>query len=77
LDKLDLTNGAQLHRPIGAVHCSCFDEYGRAHVVTAIDVGGQLVKQVALVGDALGAKVPEVMMRIADWDLRLQRGLLG
>jgi hypothetical protein len=37
--------------------------------MTAVDVGGQLVKQVPLVRDALGAKVPEVMMGIADRDL--------
>jgi hypothetical protein len=29
-------------------------------------IGGQLMQQIPLVGNALGAKVPEVVMRIAD-----------
>src|SRR5215472_17894287 len=45
--------------------------------MAAIHVGGQLVQQVTLVGNALGAKIPEVMMRVADRDLRLQGRFLG
>jgi hypothetical protein len=39
--------------------------------VTAVDVGGQLVEQIALVGYPLGAEIPEVVMRIADGEPRL------
>jgi hypothetical protein len=37
----------------------------------------QFVKKIALIGDTLRSKVPEVMMRIADRNLRLQCWLLG
>jgi hypothetical protein len=42
-----------------------------------VDVGGQFVEQIPLVGDALGAAIPEVVMGIADGQLRLQGRLLG
>jgi hypothetical protein len=71
LDKFDLANGTQLDRPLRAVHRSCLDENRRTHVVAAVHVGGQLVKEIALVGYALAAKIPEVMMRVADRDLGL------
>jgi hypothetical protein len=77
LDKFDLAHRAQLYWSRWAVHRTRFDEDGRADVVAAIDIGHQFVKQVALIGDARGTKVPEVMMGIADRDLRLQDGLLG
>ena len=44
--------------------------------MAAVHVGGKLMEQVALVGDALGAVVPEVMVRVADGDFGLQRFLL-
>jgi hypothetical protein len=44
--------------------------------VAAVNVGNQFVKQIPLVGDAGGTKIPEVMMGIADSDLRLQDGFL-
>jgi len=46
-------------------------------VVAAVDVGDQLVQQIPLIGDTLRAQVPEVMMGIADRNLRLQCRFLG
>jgi hypothetical protein len=34
--------------------------------VAAVYIGGQLMEQISLVGNTLGAIVPEVVMRIAD-----------
>ena len=39
----------------------------------AVDVGRELVEKVTLVGNALGAVVPEVVVGVADGDLGLQR----
>src|SRR5215472_9986251 len=77
LNKLDLANRAQLEGSIGTVHGSRLDEHGGTHVVAAVHVGSQLIQQITLVGNALGAKIPEVMMRITDRDLRLQSRFLG
>jgi hypothetical protein len=77
LHELDLADGPHLLGPIGAVHRARLDEHGGAHVVAAVDVGGQLVEQIALVGDAGEAEIPEVMVGIADRELRLERGLCG
>src|SRR5262249_14159357 len=60
-----------------AVHASCLDKHGRTYVVAAVHVGDQLVQQIPLVGDALRSQVPEVMMGIADGNLRLQGRFLG
>ena len=77
LDELDFAHGAHLLRAVGAVHRSRLDEHRGTHVVTAVNVFGQLVEQIALVRDPRGAKVPEVVMGIADGHLRFQRRLLG
>src|SRR5262249_19575364 len=53
------------------------DEHRGAHVVAALHIGEQLVEQIALVGNARGAQIPEVMVWIADGQLGLQRLLLG
>jgi hypothetical protein len=45
--------------------------------VAAIDVGVQLMNEISLIWNALGSKIPEMMMRIADGELRLQGGFLG
>jgi hypothetical protein len=45
--------------------------------MTAVYVGGQLVEQIPLVGNTLGAKIPEVVMRIADGELRLEGRFRG
>ena len=77
LDELDFPHRTHLLRPIGAVHGAGLNKHGGAHVVAAVDVRGQLVEQIALVGNTLGAKVPEVVMRVADGQLRLQGGFRG
>jgi hypothetical protein len=71
LDELDLADRTQFHRSVGAVHGPCLDENGGTYVVAAVRVGSQLVKEIALVRNALAAKIPEVMMRVADRDLGL------
>jgi hypothetical protein len=45
--------------------------------VAAAEIGHQLVQQIALVGRASGAEIPEMVVRVADRDLRLQRRFLG
>ena len=77
LDEFDLPHGTHLLRAVRAVHRAGLDKHGGTHVVAAVDVGGQLVEQIPLVGNALGAKVPEVVMGIADGQLRLQGRFLG
>jgi hypothetical protein len=42
-----------------------------------MDVSGQFVEQIPLVGNARDAKVPEVVMGIADGELRLQGRFLS
>jgi len=42
-----------------------------AHVVAAVDVSGQLVEEIALVRDTVRAKIPEVVMGIADGQIWL------
>ena len=46
-------------------------------MMAAVYIGGQFVQQIALVGDALRPQVPEMVMRVADGELRLQSRLLG
>ena len=65
------------YRPVGPVHRSRLDEYGRAHIVAGADIGDQFVQQIALIGNTLGAKIPKVVMRIADRQFRLQGRFLG
>ena len=77
LDKLDLSNRPHLHRSVGAVHSSCLDKDRKTDVMSAINVSNQFVKKISLVRDALRSKVPEMMMRVADWNLRLQWGFLS
>ena len=45
--------------------------------MAAIDVSIQLVNEVPLVGNALEAKIPKMMMGIADGEFRLQGEFLG
>ena len=45
--------------------------------MAAVDVGGQLLHQVALIGNADGSKVPEMVVGIANRKLGLQGGLYG
>jgi hypothetical protein len=45
--------------------------------VAAVDVVVQLMEEIPLVGHTAGAVVPEVVMRVADGELRLEGGFLG
>ena len=45
--------------------------------MATVDVGGQFVEKVLLVGNPLQPLVPEVVVRIADGKFRLQSGFLG
>ena len=48
------------------------------HVMPTLDVGDELVQQISLSREcALGPEIPEVMVRIADRQLRLEDRLLG
>jgi len=42
-----------------------------------VNISEQLMKQIPLVGDALGSQVPEVVMGVTDRKLRLQGRFLG
>ena len=66
LDEFDLTHRAQFFWAVGAVHGMGLHEDGGAHIVPAVDVGVQFMNQVPLVGGAGRAKVPKMMMGIAD-----------
>jgi len=77
LYELNLADRAHLLGTIRAVHGARFNEHGGTHVVAAVDVRGQLVEEIALVGYARGAEVPEVVMGIADGHLRLDGRLRG
>jgi hypothetical protein len=72
LDEFDFPHRTQFLRSVSTVHRTCLNEHGEPHVVSAVNIGGQLVEQISLKGNALSAKVPEVVMGIADGELRLQ-----
>ena len=77
LDEFDLTHGTHLLRSARAVHRASLNKRGGAHVVTALDVRGQLVEEIPLVGNTIRAKVPEMVMGIANGQLRFQRRFRG
>ena len=77
LYKLDLAHRFQLLGAGGAVHGAGLEEHRRSHVVARVKVGHQLVQQVPLIGDADHPPVPEVMMRVAEGNLRLDGVLLS
>ena len=77
LDEFDFTDRAHLLRSVAPVHRSCLDKHGGTDVVTGADIGGQLVEEIPLVGEACRPEVPEVVMGVANGDLWLQGGFLG
>jgi hypothetical protein len=77
LDKLHLANWPQFLGAIGTVHGAGFNEHGGADIVAAVDVVGQFMQEIALVGYAVGPEIPKVVMGIADGNLRFQRRFLG
>ncbi len=76
LDELHLANRPHLHGSVGPVHGACLDEHRRADVMAGTDIRHQLMQQIALIGNAGETKIPEVMMRIADRQLRFEDRLL-
>src|SRR5205823_4321443 len=77
LYELNLADRAHLLWTIRAVHGARFNEHGGAHVVATAHIVGQLMEQIPLVGNARRAKIPKVVMGIADWEFRLKRWFLG
>jgi hypothetical protein len=77
LHELNLADRAHLLGTISAVHGARFNENGGTHVVAAAHIIGQLVQQIPLVGNARRAKIPKMVMGIADGQLWLQRRFLG
>src|SRR6266853_1813119 len=77
LNEFDFPDRTHLLRAVSPVHRSGLDEHRGPHVMPAVDVGTQLVEQIPLVGYARGAKVPEMVMGVADGHLRFQRRFLG
>ena len=70
--ELHLAHILHLLRPIGAVHREMLDEHRGDDVVAAVDVVQDLVQQVALLDASLPA-IPQVMVRVADREIRLER----
>jgi hypothetical protein len=76
VDELRLTDHAQMLRTVRAVHGAALDEDRRDDVMARVHVEQEVVEQVAM-GDPLMAKLPEVVVRIADGQVRLERVLDG
>ena len=76
LNEFHLANGPQFLGAGGAVHGAGLQKNRGAHVVARVKIGHQLVQQVPLIGDADHAPVPEVVMRVAEGNLRLDRVFL-
>ena len=72
LHEFHLAYRSHLLRPVGAVHGPGFNKNGGSHVVAAVNVVGQLVEQVLLIGYTLGSKIPKVVVGVANRDFRLQ-----
>ncbi len=67
--KLDLADRLHLLRSAGTVHRAAFVEDGRDDVVAGVDVGQELIEQVAI-----AEEVPDMMMRIDDRQVGLEIG---
>ena len=72
LDIFHLTHGPHLLRPVLAILAAHLDEHRGADVVPAANVGGQLGQEVSLVRGRFGAGNPEMVVRVADRQVRLQ-----
>jgi hypothetical protein len=77
LHELNLADRAHLLGTISAVHGARFNENGGTHVVAAAHIIGQLVQQIPLVGNARRAKIPKMVMGIADGQLWFQGWFRG
>ena len=69
VDELDLAQRRHLGWAALAVHRAAFEEDGRDDVVSAADIGEELGQQIA----AALRRVPEVVVRVDDRQVRLQR----
>src|ERR1700746_1471208 len=65
VDELGLTDRLLLLRAIGPVHFAAFFETGRDDIVTAANVFQQILEQVTVT-----RPVPQVMVRIDNWQIR-------
>ncbi len=87
IHELGLTDGTQRLGSVGAVHGAAFQIDGAAHLVAAVQVGKQLVEQVApdvaddvhetVIGwrqvlQQLRRTIPQMMMRIDDREIGLE-----
>ena len=68
VDEFGLAHRLQRFGTVRAIHREAFDEYGRDHPMTSSGVTENLVEQIATL-----RMVPEMMMRVDDWQRRLKR----
>ncbi len=69
-DEDGLTHWAQVDQAVREVFGPALDEHGRQDVVSGLQVGDQIFQQIAI-----GPRLPEVMMRVDDRQLRFQHRL--
>jgi hypothetical protein len=77
LDEFYLPDGTHGHGTVRAVHRARLEEHRRPDIVPAGDVGMQLVKEIALVGQTLQPSVPKMVMGVADRELGFERRFLS
>ena len=77
LHELDLAHRAHLLGTVGPVAGAGLHEHRGADIVAAVDVGGEVFQQILLVVQRLGPLHPEMMVRVADGDLRFQNFFAG
>jgi hypothetical protein len=71
-DKLGLADGPEFGGAALAVHRAAFEEDGRDDVVAGVEVGEQLVEEIAVI-----AALPQMMVGIDDRQVRVQHGFVG
>src|SRR5205809_6911903 len=77
LDEFHLPDGTHFHRTVRAVHRARLEEYRRPDMVSAVDVGMQLAKEIPFVGQTLQPSVPNMVMRVGARELGVERRFLG
>ena len=70
-DELRLAERAQFGRALGAVHLAAFEKDRGADIVAAVQVFEEIMEEIAVVWT-----VPQVMVRVDDRPVGLERGLL-
>src|SRR3981189_3396002 len=73
--ELGFADWAHFRSPIGSVHRSAFEENRRDDVVTSVEVGKELVEQVAM-ARVIRCAIPEVMMGVDDRQGWVEGGFL-